>query len=136
MAAAGVTIYESTGVDMLCRDALNTSGIALGNNALATDTVNTRNMDFISQFIATSLDVLVDTLFDTNPNQGGPISRGYTIMSFCSSTLLAAGNITQPFQNVQLNQDAENPYQMDVNAIISLTPTLKWIYILAGYNIG
>ena len=136
MAAAGVTIYESTGVDMLCRDALNTSGIALGNNTLATDTVNTRNMDFISQFIAVSLDVLVDTLFDTNPNQGGPISRGYTIMSFCSSTLLAAGNITQPFQNVQLNQDAENPYQIDVNAIISLTPTLKWIYILAGYNIG
>src|SRR5665213_253112 len=47
MAAAGTTYYQVRGVDMVCYDALNTSGISMGNDPLLTDTVNTRNMDFI-----------------------------------------------------------------------------------------
>ena len=134
MAAAGVTVYERAGVDLVCRDALNTA-IA---TVLEQETKLTRSMDYVSNYLVQALNssVVGQRFITSGSGPSNVIVLTTSILNFVFADLLAAGTISKPPQNVSVKQDPIEPRQMDITADIYLTTDVKWVYILAGFGVG
>ena len=132
MAAAGITIYERRGVDLICRDALNTSTATI----LSQETKLTRSKDYVSQYIRGGLEVaLVGQRFITSGSgRENVLVQAKSLMDFMIADLLARGTITR-VENLAVKQNAQDPRQLDILADFYLTTDVKWVYILAGFGV-
>jgi hypothetical protein len=132
MAAAGITIYERQGVDLICRDALNTD---MGT-ILSQETKLTRSKDYVSNFLTQALNAsLVGQRFITSGSgRENILVQAKSLLDFLFADLLARGTITKVL-NVSVKQDAIDPRQLDITADIYLTTDVKWVYILAGFGV-
>jgi hypothetical protein len=134
MAAAGVTIYENNGVDLVCRDALNTATATV----LAQETQLTRSKDYVSYYLSSGLNAsLVGQLaVTTGTGPSNVLIQAQSMLNFMFGTLQQMNILSGPPQNVSVTQDKNEPRQLDITADIYLTPTVKWVYILAGFGVG
>jgi hypothetical protein len=132
MGAAGVTIYERRGVDLICRDALNTKVTTI----LSQETKLTRSKDYVSQYLRGALEAsLVGQRFITSGSgRENVLVQAKSLLDFLFADLLARGTITR-VANVSVKQDPIDPRQLDITADIFLTTDVKWVFILAGFGV-
>jgi hypothetical protein len=132
MGAAGVTIYERRGVDLICRDALNTKVTTI----LSQETKLTRSKDYVSQYLRGALEAsLVGQRFITSGSgRENVLVQAKSLLDFLFADLLSRGTITR-VENVSVKQDPIDPRQLDITADIFLTTDVKWVFILAGFGV-
>jgi hypothetical protein len=133
MAAAGITIYERRGVDLICRDALNTDM----DTVLSQETKLTRSKDFVSEFIKTGLEesIVGQRFITSGSGRENVLVQAKSLLDFMFSDLLSRGTISAPPQNVSVKQNQTDKRQLDITADIFLTTDVKWVYILAGFGV-
>ncbi len=133
MAAAGITIYERRGVDLICRDALNTNV----STVLKQETKLTRSKDFVSNFLKGGFEAsIVGQRFITSGSgRENVLVQAKSLFDFMAADLQARGTISGPPENVSIKQDPLEHRQLDVTADFFLTPDVKWVYILAGFGV-
>jgi hypothetical protein len=133
MAAAGCTIYERRGVDLICRDALNTSKTTI----LSQETKLTRSKDYVSNYLRGGFEAtLVGRRFITNgAGRDNVLVLASSIFNFMAADLLSRGTISRPPQNTSFKQNAIDPRQLDITADLYLTTDVKWVYTLAGFGV-
>lgn len=134
MAAAGVSVFELQGVDLVCRDALNTDP----STQLSRETKLTRAKDFVSDFLKTRLEkaTVGQRFVTTSTGSANVINNTKATLNFLFSVLEdPRAQIVSRVENMSVVQDSLEKSQLDITADIYLTPDVKWVYALLGFGV-
>jgi len=132
MGAAGVSIFERRGTDLVLRDDLTTDqGTKLSKYIRLT-----RMKDFVSDFLKTRLEDLTVGQVVIENSEGGAdvISNTKANLNYLFSVLIANGTV-RSVANLSVKLNALDSSQLDITADIFLTPEIKYVFALLGFGV-
>jgi hypothetical protein len=132
MGAAGVSVFERRGTDLVLRDDLTTDQ----STQLSKYIRLTRMKDFVSDFLKTRLEDLTvgQVVIENSEGSADVISNTKANLNFLFSVLIANGTIRR-VENLSVVLNSQDSSQLDITADIFLTPEIKYVYALLGFGV-